>query len=102
MSLRLMHEALRGLRWLIAAMAVVACASGRLPARAAEPPGGKMPPGAVPAFAGALAHFDLEIPVADKSGVIKITTLTADPARSFAQKPGYGAFFWASGPQRMV
>src|SRR4051812_37049819 len=70
--------------------------------RAADNAGAKVPPGSVPAFAAALAHFDLEIPVADDSGVVKIGTLTSQPAKGFAAAPGYGAFFWAAGAQRMI
>jgi len=62
----------------------------------------KKPPGGVPGFATALAHFDLEIPVADASGVIKITTLASDPAKGFAAEPGYSSYFWAVGTTQMI
>lgn len=62
----------------------------------------KSPPGGVPAFAAALAHFDLEIPVAAVSGVVKIDSLTSEPSRGFADAPGYGGFFWAAGGTQMV
>jgi len=69
---------------------------------AADDFAGKKPPGTVPSFASALAHFDLEIPIADASGVVKIGTLISDPAKGFAADPGYGAFFWSAGGQRLI
>ncbi len=62
----------------------------------------KKPPGSVPGFATVLTHFDLEIPVADASGVIKITTLASDPTKGFAADPGYGSFFWALGSTQLI
>ncbi|HEV7406600.1 MAG TPA: polysaccharide lyase family 7 protein [Chthoniobacteraceae bacterium] len=72
------------------------------PASAADPLAGRTPPGAVPGFAKALAHFDLEIPVADSSGVVKITTITSEPAKGFAAAPGYATYFWAPSATEMI
>src|SRR4051812_19145367 len=74
----------------------------QLHASAADPLAGRTPPGAVPGFAKALAHFDLEIPVADNSGVVKITTITSEPAQGFAAAPGYASYFWAPDATAMI
>ena len=71
-------------------------------ASSSSPLGDKKPPGSIPGFATALAHFDLEIPIADDSGVVKVSALVSDPLKGFATEPGYGSFFWAVGSAAMI
>lgn len=87
----------KGIAWVVPAFLV-----GLTTAFAADSFAGKRPPGQVHAFAAALKHFDLEIPVGDDSGVIKITTLTSDPIQGFRKDPGYGNFFWGTGTNQLV
>lgn len=86
----------------IAALLAVVLLIGQPRASAADPLAGRTPPGSVPAFAKALAHFDLEIPIADGSGVVKLTTLTSEPAKGFAAAPVYATYFWAPSGTEMI
>src|SRR4051812_28292638 len=60
-----------------------------------DPLADKKPPGSVPGFAAALAHFDLQIPVANGASITEVKTLTSDPIAGFAAGPSYRNFFWA-------
>jgi hypothetical protein len=86
----------------VAALLAFVFLMGQSRASAADRFAGRTPPGTVPAFAKALAHFDLEIPVADGSGVVKLSTLTSEPAKGFAAAPGYASYFWAPSATEMI
>jgi hypothetical protein len=59
----------------------------------------KQPPASLRAVSAALAHFDLQIPIADGSSVVSIKTLSTDPTKGFDASPAYGAFCWATDRQ---